>query len=799
MKFSESWLRGWVDPKITSETLSEQLTMAGFEVESLTPVAPPFSGVLIGHVLECHPHPDADKLKVTRIDLGQERLCEVVCGAQNCRQGLKVAMATIGAVLPRSFKIKKTKLRGVLSEGMLCAFDELGIPSDEAGIIELSQDAPIGMDLREWLHLNDRIFEISVTPNRADVLSIAGIAREVATINRLPLLRPRIKKVIEKCQEKKSIRVEATDACPRYLGRVIKGIDLTANTPLWMKEKLRRGGLRFIDPVVDVTNYVLLELGQPLHAFDLEKIDHEVIVRWAKEGEALTLLDGRPLDLKPETLVIADRSRVLSLAGIFGGQNSGITQKTQHLFLESAFFDPMALGDRARQYGLKTEAAHRYERGVDPQLPYEAMERATQLLIEICGGEVGPIIDASTPSMLPEIQHITLRSTKMDRLLGHHIEYEQVLDILQRLGFEILEKEPQGKAAYALQLKPPSWRFDMAIEEDLIEEIARIYGYQHIPEIPIKAELSVASPSQDEGSLARFKTLLTDRGYQEAITYSFVDPKVQAILHPDEEGLFLPHPISADMSVMRLSLLTGLLGAVVYNQNRQQNTLRLFESGLRFIPDRSQPLAVRQEPVLAGVITGQRFPEHWDLPCQPVDFYDIKGDLEALFGLSGKPVQYKAESHPALHPGQSATLYLNEEKIGWVGVIHPEFAQALTLKSGTLAFEIQWQKLTGSVIPSVKNISRFPSNRRDIAIIVDEKIPAEDILTECKKVSVDKIVDINLFDLYQGEGIKKGYKSLAISLVLQDAGRTLEEDEIAATVAKCVSALQKKFQASLRG
>ncbi|WP_174888881.1 phenylalanine--tRNA ligase subunit beta [Candidatus Williamhamiltonella defendens] len=799
MKFSEFWLREWVQPEINTEILSEQLTMAGLEVETVEPAAPPFSGVLIGHVLECHPHPNADKLKVTKIHLGQDRLCDVVCGAQNCRQGLKVAIATIGAVLPGSFKIKKTKLRGVLSEGMLCAFDELGIPSDETGIIELPENAPIGMNFREWLHLDDNIFQINVTPNRADCLSILGVAREIATINRVPLLGPNINKVTEKIQEKRWIRVEAPEACPRYLGRVIKGICVKAKTPFWMQKKLERSGLRSIDPVVDVTNYVLLELGQPLHAFDLEKIKHEIIVRWAKEGEELTLLDGRALHLNPKTLVIADHTKVLALAGIFGGQNSGITQKTEHLFLESAFFHPTAIVAQARQYGLQTEAAHRYERGVDPQLQYKAIERATQLLIEICGGEVGPIIDVSSPAMLSKTQHITLRSTKLDRLLGYQIEFDQALDILQHLGFQIQEKE-HTQGAYRLQLRPPSWRFDIALEEDVIEEIARIYGYHRIPETPIKSELSIGSSSQNECALTRFKTLLTYRGYQEAITYSFVDPKIQSLLHPDEDALFLPNPISADMSVMRLSLLTGLLCAVVYNQNRQQTTVRLFESGLRFIPDSSQPLGVKQEHVLSGMITGQRFPEHWDFSSQPLDFYDMKGDLEALLDLSGKlpVIQFKTEPHCALHPGQSAALYLNEEKIGWMGLIHPKCAQALTLKESPLVFEIQWRKLTDSVTPCVKKISRFPSNRRDIAIIVDEKIPAEEILKECRKVSVNQIVDINLFDLYQGEGVSKGYKSLAISLVLQDSERTLEEDEIAATVSTCVSALKKKFQASLR-
>jgi len=794
MKFSELWLREWVNPALDSAALSEQITMAGLEVDGVDPVAGAFHGVVVGEVVECGQHPNADKLRVTKINTGGDRLLDIVCGAPNCRKGLKVAVATVGAVLPGDFKIKAAKLRGEPSEGMLCSFSELGISDDHNGIIELPADAPVGCDIRDYLKLDDNTIEISVTPNRADCLSIAGVARDVAVVNGLPLTAPAAEPVAATITDTFPIRVDATDACPRYLGRVVKGINVKAETPLWMREKLRRCGIRSIDPVVDVTNYVLLELGQPMHAFDLDRISGGIVVRMAQDNETLTLLDGTEAKLQSDTLVIADHQQALAMGGIFGGEHSGVNEATRNVLFECAYFDPLAITGRARRHGLHTDASHRYERGVDPALQHKAMERATRLLLDICGGEAGPVIDQTDASKLPPRATITLRRAKLDRLIGHVIADEQVTDILTRLGCEVTQGEDEWKAV------APSWRFDMAIEEDLVEEVARVYGYNNIPDVPVKASLIMTQHREASLSLKRVKTLLVDKGYQEAITYSFVDPKVQQLLHPGEEALILPSPISSDMSAMRLSLWTGLLSAVVYNQNRQQGRVRLFESGLRFVPDTQADLGIRQDLMLAGVISGHRDEEHWDLARQPVDFYDLKGDLESLLELTGKSeaISFRAAAHPALHPGQTAAIWLDNEQIGFIGVVHPELERKLDLNGRTLVFELLWNKVADRVLPDAREISRFPANRRDIAVVVAENVPAADIIAECKKVGVNQVVGVNLFDVYRGKGVNEGEKSLAISLILQDTSRTLEEEEIAATVARCVAALKERFQATLR-
>lgn len=794
MKFSELWLREWVNPAIDSTALSEQITMAGLEVDGVEAVAGTFHGVVVGEVVECGQHPNADKLRVTKINIGGDRLLDIVCGAPNCRQGLKVAVATPGAVLPGDFKIKAAKLRGEPSEGMLCSFSELGIADDHSGIIELPLNAPVGTDIRTFLQLDDHTIEISVTPNRADCLGIIGIARDVAVLNKMSMSEPDVASVEATIQATLPVRVNAVEACPRYLGRVIKGINVKAATPLWMKEKLRRCGIRSVDPVVDITNFVLLELGQPMHAFDLDRIDGEINVRMANEGETLTLLDGTVAKLDADTLVIADRKKALAMAGIFGGEHSGVNEETTNILFECAFFSPFAITGRARRHGLHTDSSHRYERGVDPQMQHKAMERATRLLLDICGGEAGPIVDVSNKATLPECANILLRREKLDRLIGHTIADNDIGDILRRLGCEVT----QGDGFW--QAKAPSWRFDIAIEEDLVEEVARVYGYNNIPNVPVQAGLVMTSHREAHLSLKRVKAMLVDKGYQEAITYSFVDPKIQALLHPGVEPLLLPSPISIDMSAMRLSLWTGLLAAVVYNQNRQQSRVRLFESGLRFVPDTQANLGIRQDVMLAGVIAGVRNEEHWDLARQSVDFYDLKGDLESVLDLTGKlsDITFRAETNAALHPGQSAAIYLHDCRIGFIGVVHPELERKLDLNGRTIVFELEWDKVSDRVLPDASEVSRFPANRRDIAVVVAENVPAADIIAECKKVGVNQIVGVNLFDVYRGKGVSEGFKSLAISLILQDTSRTLEEEEIAATVAKCVAALEERFQATLR-
>jgi phenylalanyl-tRNA synthetase beta chain len=794
MKFSESWLREWINPEISSETLADQLTMAGLEVDDVEKVAGDFTGVVVGKVVECMQHPNADKLRVTKVDIGKAELLDIVCGAPNCRKGLMVACATVGAVLPGDFKIKPAKLRGEPSEGMLCSYSELGISDEHNGIIELPDNAPLGQDIREYLNLNDVMIDISVTPNRADCFGIIGVARDISAVNNVPMKELQVDSMPATITDTLSIQIDAPQAAPRYLGRVIKNINVNAATPLWMKEKLRRGGIRSIDAVVDITNYVLLELGHPMHAFDLTQIEKGIVVRYASNDEKLVLLNGNEVNLNDKTLVIADHQKVLALAGIMGGEKSAVTQTTKDVFLESAFFSPLAITGKAREYGLHTEASHRYERGVDPSLQFIAMERASQLLIDICGGEVGPIIEVTQQSELPKQAIIKLRRNRIDRIIGYAIETQKITDILIRLGCEV---EYNGNV---WTVKSPSWRFDLQIEEDLVEEIARIYGYNNIPNANLKIESVMKPKPESQISLRRIKDLLVDRGYQEAVTYSFVDPKIQHILHPEQPEITLPNPISSEMSVMRLSLWSGLLDAVLYNQNRQQSRVRLFETGLRFIPDEKDELGVRQELMLSGIITGSLYEEHWQLPKRNVDFYDLKGDIESIFSLLGcaDKVQFKKAQLPALHPGQSATIYLNDELLGYLGVLHPEIEKKLSLNSKTLVFEINLAKINSKTVPVAQDLSKYPSNKRDIAIVVSNTIPVADIISECKRAGGEQLIKVNLFDVYQGENIKENQKSLAISLILQDKSRTLEEEDITNIVSKCVTALQNRFKALLR-
>ncbi|EIU7746759.1 TPA: phenylalanine--tRNA ligase subunit beta [Vibrio vulnificus] len=794
MKFSESWLREWVNPAVTTDELTHQITMAGLEVDDVLPVAGTFNGVKVGHVVECGQHPDADKLRVTKVDVGEEALLDIVCGAANCRQGLKVAVATVGAVLPGDFKIKKAKLRGQPSHGMLCSFTELGIDVESDGIMELAIDAPIGMDFRDFLALNDVTVDVDLTSNRADCFSIRGMAREVGVLNRADVTEPSVAPVAPSIDDTVAIEVKAPAACPRYLGRVVKNVNVQAKTPLWMQEKLRRCGIRSIDPVVDITNFVLLEQGQPMHAFDLAKIDGGIVVRLAEQGEKITLLDGSEAELNADTLVVADHNKALAIAGIFGGEESGVTSETKDVLLECAFFAPDHIRGRARSYGLHTDSSMRFERGVDYALQVSAMERATALLVEICGGEVAPVVAVESEAELPKPNKVALRRTKLDNLLGHHIADSDVVEILERLGMTV-ETTAEGWVAVA-----PTWRFDIAIEQDLVEEVGRIYGYDNIPNQNPAAALKMHDHQEANIPLKRVRDLLVDRGYHEAITYSFVEPEQQKLVVPGVDALILPNPISAEMSAMRLGLIQGLLNTVVHNQKRQQPRVRLFEYGLRFIPCDTAENGMRQEPMLAGVIAGTRSEEHWNIDTNTVDFFDLKGDVEAILELSAndKAYSFVAAKHPALHPGQSAAIVVDGKEIGVIGTVHPELERKFGLNGRTIVFEIEWSAINRKVIPEAVALSKFPANRRDIAVVVDEAVASGDIVNACLEVGGEFLKAAKLFDVYVGKGVEEGKKSLAIALTLQSNERTLEDADIAGAVDAIVAHVSEKFGASLR-
>ncbi|HFQ5251927.1 TPA: phenylalanine--tRNA ligase subunit beta [Vibrio vulnificus] len=794
MKFSESWLREWVNPAVTTDELTHQITMAGLEVDDVLPVAGTFNSVKVGHVVECGQHPDADKLRVTKVDVGEEELLDIVCGAANCRQGLKVAVATVGAVLPGDFKIKKAKLRGQPSHGMLCSFTELGIDVESDGIMELAIDAPIGMDFRDFLALNDVTVDVDLTSNRADCFSIRGMAREVGVLNRADVTEPSVAPVAPSIDDTVAIEVKAPAACPRYLGRVVKNVNVQAKTPLWMQEKLRRCGIRSIDPVVDITNFVLLEQGQPMHAFDLAKIDGGIVVRLAEQGEKITLLDGSEAELNADTLVVADHNKALAIAGIFGGEESGVTSETKDVLLECAFFAPDHIRGRARSYGLHTDSSMRFERGVDYALQVSAMERATALLVEICGGEVAPVVAVESEAELPKPNKVALRRTKLDNLLGHHIADSDVVEILERLGMTV-ETTAEGWVAVA-----PTWRFDIAIEQDLVEEVGRIYGYDNIPNQNPAAALKMHDHQEANIPLKRVRDLLVDRGYHEAITYSFVEPEQQKLVVPGVDALILPNPISAEMSAMRLGLIQGLLNTVVHNQKRQQPRVRLFEYGLRFIPCDTAENGMRQEPMLAGVIAGTRSEEHWNIDTNTVDFFDLKGDVEAILELSAndKAYSFVAAKHPALHPGQSAAIVVDGKEIGVIGTVHPELERKFGLNGRTIVFEIEWSAINRKVIPEAVALSKFPANRRDIAVVVDEAVASGDIVNACLEVGGEFLKAAKLFDVYVGKGVEEGKKSLAIALTLQSNERTLEDADIAGAVDAIVAHVSEKFGASLR-
>ncbi|MCF7980440.1 MAG: phenylalanine--tRNA ligase subunit beta [Pseudomonadales bacterium] len=792
MKFSEKWIREWVNPDIDSQQLVAQLTMAGLEVDGIEPVAGKFEGVVVAEVVTKEAHPNADKLSVCRISTGQQEY-QVVCGAPNVRAGIKVVLAEVGAILPGNFKIKKAKLRGVESHGMLCSEKELELSDNHDGIIELADEAPVGQDIRTYLGLNDNCIDIDLTPNRGDCLSITGLARELGVLNKLPVTSVEIQSVAASIDDGFPVVVDAPEGCPRYVGRVIRHINANATTPLWMQERLRRGGLRSIDPVVDVTNYVMLELGQPMHAFDLEQLQKGIRVRMAKPGEKLTLLDGQEVALNDETLLITDDSGPLAMAGIMGGVNSGISENTQHIFLESAFFSPLAIAGKARSYGLHTDSSHRFERGVDYRLQSVALERATQLLLQIVGGEPGPVTEVCSEAHLPAAEVIELRKHRISGLLSLTLPDHEIEGILIRLGMQIETKNGEGWRVIV-----PSYRFDLSIEADLIEEIARVYGYDHIPVKLPQVSLKSRPRSEAVISLSQIRSMLLARGYYEAITYSFVDPKLQAYFDTSNQGITLANPISSDMAVMRTSLWPGLIQALQYNQNRQQERICLFESGLVFNKTES---GIEQVAKLGGVIVGGRAPESWANARAQSDFYDAKGDVETILALGGNSDSYEfipAENH-ALHPGQSALIMRNRKTVGAIGALHPSIEQALSIKGPVYLFEMDLGMIEQGVVAYFEPLSKFPEVRRDLSIIVDNSIHLSAVDKQVRQDAGESLVDLTLFDLYQGKGIDPDRKSLTLGLTWQHRSRTLTDDEISRLVDSIINNLEKQFNAELRG
>ncbi|MEI1678406.1 phenylalanine--tRNA ligase subunit beta [Acinetobacter baumannii] len=791
MKISENWLRTWVNPAIDSDTLSDQLTMLGLEVDELAPVAKPFTGVVVGEVLTVEQHPDADRLRVTTVNIGSGEPLQIVCGAPNVRAGMKAPVATIGAVLPGDFKIKKGKLRGVESQGMLCGASEIDLEDKIDGLLELPADAPVGVNIREYLKLDDNVIDISITPNRGDCFSIRGIAREVAVINQLQMNEPEIKSVDATITDEKKVVIN-TDGAPRYLGRVIKNVNVKAATPEWMEQALARSGIRTHSILVDVTNYVLMELGQPMHAFDLAKIEGTVHVRQAQPQEKLQLLNDQEVELQDDVMVIADDQKALAIAGIMGGLASSVTDDTTDIFLESAFFAPLAIAGRARRFGLHTDSSQRYERGVDFELPLIAMNRASQLIQELAGGEFGPITVAEKSDLLPKREAIELKQAQVDQLLGYKVAAEFITDALTRLGCEVTIQ-----ADGEWSVVPPSHRYDMAIYQDLIEEVARIDGYDNI-QISLPSMDVQLAKYQDRFEIAQLRQTVVTLGYQEAISFSFADAKLEKQLNPQVSPLMLANPISSDLAAMRSTLLSSLIPCVQYNLNRQQSRVRFFELGLRFDYQKANSIQdLKQIPTLALVAVGSREPESWHAKPQPMDFFDFKGEVEEILAAGRVKVEYVRSEHPWLHPGQSAEILVDGQSIGYLGRLHPSLENELDL-STTWVAELDQAAVLQSYVSNFTELSRFPSVRRDIALLISDNINVRDIQQLIEKTGGELLDSTWLFDVYTGQGVEEGKRSLAFALLWQHPSRTLEDAEIKSGMDNIIQVLENTYQATLR-
>jgi len=780
MQFPESWLRSLVNPALDTAQLAHAVTMAGLEVEALTPAAPPFNNVVVAEILSADKHPDADRLRVCQVDVGEANPVTIVCGAPNAAAGLKVPCARPGAKLP-GIEIKVAKVRGVESFGMLCSTKELGLEGAAEGLMVLPEDAPVGEDFRNWLNLDDTLITLKLTPNRADCLSMQGLAREVGAITGTETRLPQATEVAARIQDALALQVSAPEACPLYLGRVVRGINAQATTPRWMAERLERSGIRPLLAPVDITNYVLLEMGQPMHAFALSRLNGGIEVRMARTGEQLQLLNEQTAELAPDMLVIADANGPVALAGIMGGKPTSVERVTVDVFLEAAFFAPAAIAGRARRLGLSTDSSHRFERGVDFGATRQAMERATQLLIDICGGQPGPITEVA--AALPQREPITLRLARLKRVAGVELDTDQLQRDLLALGAQVERRED------CLVVTPPSFRFDLAIEEDLIEEAVRLFGYDNIPAQPPAAPSRMLP--QDETMLAddTLRQMLVDLDYQEVITYSFVDPAWETALNADARPLPLANPIASQLSAMRTTLWGGLLDTLRHNLNRQQERVRIFELGRVYASLAAQPMK------LGGLIHGDALPEQWGAAARRVDFFDLKGDLEQLVGAE---LDAQRSEHPALHPGQSAKLWLDGQAIGWIGALHPRLVQAFDLPAAPMLFELDSQVLVQRRLPRHASLSRFPLVRRDLAFVLDAHTPAGELLAALREAASAQVRSIELFDDYRGKGMVENQKSLAIRVVMQDTERTLTDQEVEDAVQKLVDSALRQCNASLR-
>lgn len=791
MKFSVNWLKQWVALDIDADALADELTAAGLEVDAVEPVAAPFSGVVVGRIVSCEPHPDADKLKVCRVDDGSGELLQVVCGAPNAAPGLKMPFARVGAKLGADFRIRKAKLRGVESFGMCCSARELGLSEDHDGLMALPDDAPVGEDFRRYLDLDDASIDIDLTPNRADCLGIKGLARDVAAIRGTDYTPLDIQPVSAGIDDRIDIRLEAAADCPRYIGRVIRGIDPSVPTPTWMVEALRRSGIRSIGAVVDATNYVLMELGQPMHAFDLDRINGGIRVRRGRAGERLTLLDDKSIDLDDSLLAICDADGPVALAGIMGGLDSGVTGTTTNIMLESAWFQPATIMGKARDLGLHTDASHRFERGVDPEGPRAAVERITGLLLDIVGGQAGPVIEAVEPGYLPQPQSVPLRLARLNRVLGSTLGEEEVERILLSLGMDVTAVEGGWSAV------PPTARFDIAIEEDLIEEVARVHGYDQLPAARPSGELQAPDVSERRVAVTKLRDALCAAGYQEAITYAFVDRGLLETVGMDEHVLPLANPISSDMDVMRTGLLPGLLGALGRNQRRQQGRVRLFETGKVF----QQREKLEEIERIAVVANGDAWPEQWTGKGRRLDFFDIKGDLESILALRGDSgtIEIEPATFDWLHPGQSAAVTIDGVAAGWVGAVHPGVLAALDIKGAVYAFEIDQLPLLKREVVNTKEISPYPSVRRDLAFLVPESVKYSEIKSLAEELAGEYLAEFTLFDQFSGQSVEKGYKSMAIGLILQDVSCTLTDEVVDGVIDRLVKGFATRLDAQLRG